>query len=98
MMHGGPLSMDQDVWDDRASRPVNLYTQRGAFVLAPNYHGSGNYGLAFAESIGGGKYYGLEVPEIERGVDALIARGLVDPERLGVMGWSNGGVFYPPRS
>ena len=93
MIHGGPLSMDQDAWDDRASRPVNLYTQRGAFVFCPNYHGSGNYGLAFAESIGGGKYYELEVPDIEKGVDALIARGLVDPERLGVMGWSNGGIL-----
>lgn len=93
MIHGGPLSMDQDAWDNRASRPVNLYTQRGAFVFTPNYHGSGNYGLAFAESIGGGKYYDLEVPDIEKGVDALIARGLVDPERLGVMGWSNGGIL-----
>ena len=93
MIHGGPLSMDQDAWDDRASRPVNLYTQRGAFVFAPNYHGSGNYGLAFAESIGGGKYYELEVPDIEKGVDALIGRGLVDPERLGTMGWSNGGIL-----
>jgi dipeptidyl aminopeptidase/acylaminoacyl peptidase len=93
MIHGGPLSMDQDAWDDRTSRPVNLYTQRGAFVFTPNYHGSGNYGLAWAESIGGGKYYELEVPDIEKGVDALIARGLVDPERLGVMGWSNGGIL-----
>ncbi|MBI4166436.1 MAG: prolyl oligopeptidase family serine peptidase [Acidobacteria bacterium] len=93
MIHGGPLSMDLDAWDDRTSRPMNLYTQRGSFVFTPNYHGSGNYGLAWAESIGGGKYYELEVPDIEKGVDALIARGLVDPERLGVMGWSNGGIL-----
>ncbi len=93
MIHGGPLSMDLDGWDDRTSRPVNLYTQRGAFVLAPNYHGGGNYGLKWAESIGGGKYYELEVPDIEKGVDSLIARGLVDSERLGAMGWSNGAIL-----
>ncbi len=93
MIHGGPLSMDLDAWDDRTSRPVNLYTQRGAFVFAPNYHGGGNYGLKWAESIGGGKYYELEVPDIEKGVDSLIARGLVDPEQLGAMGWSNGGIL-----
>ncbi len=93
MIHGGPLSMDMDAWDDRTSRPANLYTQRGAFVLAPNYHGSGNYGLKWAESIGGGKYYELEVPDIEKGVDYLIGRGLVDPGRLGAMGWSNGAIL-----
>ncbi|MGA2629416.1 MAG: prolyl oligopeptidase family serine peptidase [Terriglobia bacterium] len=93
MIHGGPLGVDMDAWDDRTSAPANLYTQRGAFVLKPNYHGSSNYGLKWAESIGGGKYYDLEVPDIEAGVDALIARGLVDPERLGTLGWSNGAIL-----
>ncbi len=93
MIHGGPLAADMDHWDQGWSYPVNLYTQRGAFVLRPNYHGSGNYGLKWAESIGGGKYYDLEVPDSERGVDSLISRSLVDPERLGVLGWSNGAIL-----
>jgi dipeptidyl aminopeptidase/acylaminoacyl peptidase len=93
MIHGGPLGMDTDSWDQNYAYPVNLYTQRGAFVLRPNYHGSGNYGLKWAESIGGGKYYNLEVPDIEKGVDYLVARGLVDPERLGTLGWSNGAIL-----
>jgi dienelactone hydrolase len=92
MIHGGPLGADMDSWDDRTSAPASLYTQRGAFVLKPNYHGSSNYGLKWAESIGA-KYYELEVPDIEKGVDSLIARGLVDPERLGTLGWSNGAIL-----
>lgn len=93
MIHGGPLGADFDSWDDNYAYPMNLYTQRGAFVLRPNYHGSSNYGLKFAESIGDGKYYDLEVPDIEKGVDNLIARGLADPERLATMGWSNGAIL-----
>ncbi|MBZ5544762.1 MAG: prolyl oligopeptidase family serine peptidase [Acidobacteriia bacterium] len=93
MIHGGPLGADMDSWDQDYAYPVNLYTERGAFVLRPNYHGSSNYGLKFAESIGGGKYYDLEVPDIEKGVDALIARGLVDPKRLATLGWSNGAIL-----
>jgi dipeptidyl aminopeptidase/acylaminoacyl peptidase len=93
MIHGGPLGADMDFWDNDYAYPVNLYTQRGAFVLRPNYHGSSNYGLKWAESIGGGKYYDLEVPDIEKGVDALIARGLVEAERLATLGWSNGAIL-----
>ena len=92
MIHGGPLGADLDSWDDRTSAPTNLYTERGAFVLKPNYHGSSNYGLKWAESIGA-KYYELEVPDIEKGVDYLIGRGLVDPARMGTMGWSNGAIL-----
>jgi len=93
MIHGGPLGADMDFWDNDYAYPVNLYTQRGALVLRPNYHGSGNYGLKWAEAIGGGKYYDLEVPDIEKGVDTLISRGLADPERLATMGWSNGAIL-----
>ncbi|WP_162136318.1 S9 family peptidase [Zavarzinella formosa] len=93
MIHGGPHYADSDDWQDDWAYPANLYCQRGAFVFKPNYHGSSNYGLKFAESIADGKYYDLEVPDIEKGVDHLIAKGLVDPEKLGVMGWSNGSIL-----
>ena len=93
MIHGGPAGADMDAWSQSWAYPVNLYTQRGTFVFRPNYHGSGNYGLKWVESIGHGKYYDLEVPDIEKGVDELITRGLVDSEKLGVLGWSNGGIL-----
>lgn len=93
MIHGGPTGVDLDAWTLGWSRPIPLLLQEGAFVLRANYHGSGNYGLAWAESIGGGKYYDLEVPDLEAGVDTLIERGLVDPDRLATVGWSNGAIL-----
>ena len=93
MIHGGPFGADFDSWDESWAYAPNLYCQRGAFVLKPNYHGSSNYGLKFAESIADGKYYDLPLKDIETGVDELIHRGLVDPARLGTLGWSNGAIL-----
>lgn len=93
MIHGGPAGADFDEWDESWAYAPNMICERGAFVLRPNYHGSSNYGLKFVESIANGKYYDLEVPDIEKGVDYLIERGLVDPDRLGAMGWSNGAIL-----
>jgi dipeptidyl aminopeptidase/acylaminoacyl peptidase len=93
MIHGGPHGTDMDSWSERWGYPHQLFAQRGAFILKPNYHGSGNYGLEWGESITGGQYNELEWIDCERGVDALIAKGLVDPEKLGTMGWSNGSII-----
>ncbi len=91
-IHGGPTGVDRDSWAVSWASPSVLWRQKGAFVLQVNYHGSIGYGLDWVESIGG-KYYELEIPDIEKGVDALIARGLADPERLATTGWSNGGIL-----
>jgi dipeptidyl aminopeptidase/acylaminoacyl peptidase len=103
-IHGGPTGWDSDSWDDDWAYPVNLLTQRGAFVLRPNYHGSGNYGLKWAESICCGKYYDVETPDINMGVDSLISKGMVDPDKVATLGWSNGSILsislittYPAR-
>lgn len=93
MIHGGPAGADHDAWSHSYAYPINMITERGAFILRPNYHGSSDYGLRWVESIGDGKYYDLEVPDLEKGVDTLIARGWVDPEKLGTMGWSNGAIL-----
>ncbi|MGA7623453.1 MAG: prolyl oligopeptidase family serine peptidase [Candidatus Acidiferrales bacterium] len=91
--HGGPAAADHDQWTERWAYAPNLFAQRGAFVLKTNYHGSTGYGLKFVESICCGKYYDLEIPDIERGVDNLITRGLVDPDKIGAQGWSNGSIL-----
>ncbi len=91
-IHGGPNETDRDSWAEDWSAPEILLRDRGAFVLSANYHGSAGYGLEWVESIAG-RYYELEVPDLEKGVDAQIARGLVDPEKLGSLGWSNGGIL-----
>jgi dipeptidyl aminopeptidase/acylaminoacyl peptidase len=90
MLHGGPASADLDCWQEDWSAAPNLLCRRGAFVLRPNYHGSSNYGLKWLESIAGGKFLDLEVEDVEKGIDYLIGRGLVDAKRLGLTGWSNG--------
>jgi len=93
MIHGGPAAADHDAWDDWWMYPANLVCQRGAFVLKPNYHGSSGYGLKWLESITRGRYGDLETIDIEKGVDHLIARGLVDPAHLALSGWSNGAIL-----
>jgi dipeptidyl aminopeptidase/acylaminoacyl peptidase len=103
-VHGGPLGADHDLWRESWAYPIQLFTERGAFVLRPNYHGSSSYGLKWAESICCGKYYDLETPDINAGVDYLIGKNLVDPDRIATMGWSNGSILstslittYPDR-
>ncbi|MFO0843709.1 MAG: prolyl oligopeptidase family serine peptidase [Gemmataceae bacterium] len=92
-IHGGPAAADLDSWEENWSYAANLVCQRGAFVLRPNYHGSANYGQAWLDSIADGRYCELEPDDIEKGVDALIARRLVDPKRLALTGWSNGAIL-----
>jgi dipeptidyl aminopeptidase/acylaminoacyl peptidase len=103
-IHGGPMGSDKDLWGESWAYPLQLLTQRGAFVLRPNYHGGNNYGLKWAESICCGKYYDLETPDINAGVDYLIAQGKADQDRVATMGWSNGSILstsllvnYPER-
>jgi pimeloyl-ACP methyl ester carboxylesterase len=92
MIHGGPNGADMDFFRDRLAYPAHLMSERGAFSLKVNYHGSSNYGIEFGESIAG-HYYEYEVPDIEKGVDTLIAQGKVDEEKLGIIGWSNGAIL-----
>jgi dipeptidyl aminopeptidase/acylaminoacyl peptidase len=103
-IHGGPQGSDKDLWGESWAYPLQLLTQRGSFVLRPNYHGSNNYGLKWSESICCGKYYDLETPDINAGVDYLIGKGMADPEQIATMGWSNGSILstslittYPAR-
>lgn len=103
-IHGGPMGADKDLWGESWAYPIQLFTQQGSFVLRPNYHGSNNYGQKWAESICCGKYYDLETPDINAGVDYLISQGKADPDRIATMGWSNGSILstsllitYPSR-
>jgi dipeptidyl aminopeptidase/acylaminoacyl peptidase len=103
-IHGGPMGSDKDFWNASWAYPIPLLTQRGALILRPNYHGSNNYGLKWAESICCGKYYDLETPDINMGVNYLVNKGLADPDRVATLGWSNGSILstsllvtYPAR-
>ncbi len=103
-IHGGPTGSDKDFWVNNWAYPLPLLAQRGAFVLQVNYHGSNNYGLKWVESICCGKYYDLETPDINAGVDYLIEKGFADPDKVATLGWSNGSILstsllvtYPDR-
>ena len=92
-IHGGPTGSDTDSWSERWSTYPQIFAQRGAFVLKPNYHGSGNHGQEFAESIKGGVYYDLEVIDIVNGIKTLNDMSMIDMDKLGAMGWSNGAIL-----
>jgi dipeptidyl aminopeptidase/acylaminoacyl peptidase len=69
-----------------------LYAANGWAVLDPNYRGSTGYGDRFLTDLVGNKN-NLDVQDILAGVDHLIARGIADPERMALTGWSNGGYL-----
>ncbi len=91
-IHGGPAGYDADWFENSWAYYPHYYAAKGAFVLFVNYSGSSNYGLDFVESIFG-HYYELEIPDILSGINYLIEKGMVDKDRLGVMGWSNGAIL-----
>jgi dipeptidyl aminopeptidase/acylaminoacyl peptidase len=87
-IHGGPVAQDQFDFDD-----IRLFlAAEGYLVLAPNYRGSSGRGRDFSRAIYA-DWGRLEVQDVLAGVDALVTRGLADPERLGIGGWSYGGMM-----
>ena len=66
-------------------------TARGYIVIAPEYRGSIGYGQAFYDAI---DYGGAEVDDVTAAADVLKAKyPQVDPARIGIMGWSHGGMI-----
>jgi dipeptidyl aminopeptidase/acylaminoacyl peptidase len=91
-IHGGPTTSTKA---DLSFDPHNgrLYlSARGYAVLCPNYRGSTGYGDKFVTDLIGNEN-DLDVKDILAGVRYLIDSGIADPERVGVMGWSNGGYL-----
>lgn len=93
MIHGGPTGVSEPTLAAGDSYyPVQAFLAKGALVLEPNYRGSAGYGAAFralnVRNLGVGDMW-----DVMSGVDALIARGWVDPGKLGSMGWSEGGYI-----
>jgi dipeptidyl aminopeptidase/acylaminoacyl peptidase len=92
-LHGGPMESDKfGIGAGSTLHYVPVLSGKGYFVLRPNYRGSIGYGAAFARDVVNGYFHEM-ASDVLRGVDALIARGLVDPDRLVLMGWSAGGTL-----
>lgn len=87
-IHGGP----QLQHDYSFSFEAQLYAARGYVVIHPNPRGSTGYGQAFCHAIWQ-DWGGPDFEDVMAAVDDAIARGWADPERLGVTGWSYGGML-----
>ncbi len=94
VIHGGPTGIDRPILlaPDTRYYPVDIWVARGALVLKVNYRGSAGYGEAFrrlnVRNLGVGDAW-----DVLSGIDHLIAKGFVDSEKLGCMGWSQGGYI-----
>ncbi len=92
VIHGGPTGIDRPQAIDARYYPADLWAARGALVLKVNYRGSAGYGQRFRQlnvrNLGVGDAW-----DVLSGIDALVAKGMVDPNRLGCMGWSQGGYI-----
>ncbi|MEJ7812486.1 MAG: prolyl oligopeptidase family serine peptidase [Gemmatimonadaceae bacterium] len=87
-IHGGPAGAD--VLGFNGGYGAQVYAGAGYAVLKPNYRGSTNYGEAHKTDIVG-DYFKKGYEDIMTGVDHLIAQGVVDSTKMGVLGWSAGG-------
>ncbi|MEE8487044.1 MAG: S9 family peptidase, partial [Gemmatimonadota bacterium] len=86
-VHGGPLGQDGYEFDTTSQ----MLAAQGYLVVNPNYRGSSGRGREFSRAIYA-DWGGLEIQDIHAVMDKLVEEGLADPERLGIGGWSYGGI------
>ena len=85
LVHGGPTWLSADDWDPE----VQAYVEHGFAVGLVNYPGSTGYGRAWRDAIVGD--IGREAHDIVAGLEDLVSRGIADPDRAVIGGWSWGG-------
>ena len=97
--HGGPQSRDEWGFDWLAQ----FLAHRGYAVLQSNFRGSGGYGSEWAGE-GGFREWRRAISDLEFSARAVVEKGIADPERMCIVGWSYGGyaalmstVEYPDR-
>jgi dipeptidyl aminopeptidase/acylaminoacyl peptidase len=93
VIHGGPTGISRPVpYGSVSFYPIDAFLSKGALILEPNYRGSAGYGEKFrslnVRNLGIGDAW-----DVLSGIDALVQQGLVDRERVGSMGWSQGGYI-----
>ena len=93
-IHGGPAGVFTQSFPagNQNIYPIAAFAEMGMFVLRPNPRGSTGYGVDFRlanqRDWGGGDY-----KDLMAGVDHVIKMGMIDEQRMGVMGWSYGGFM-----
>jgi dipeptidyl aminopeptidase/acylaminoacyl peptidase len=92
-VHGGPAGVFQQSYiGGRGSYPLATFASKGYAILRPNPRGSSGYGTEFRRA-NTKDWGGMDYQDLMTGVDHVIAMGVADPEKLGVMGWSYGGYM-----
>lgn len=92
MIHGGPTGMDRPAPVLTYVYPMVQWVNKGALVLRVNYRGSAGYGESFralnVRNLGVGDAW-----DVLSGVDYLEEKGIIDTDKMGCMGWSQGGYI-----
>ncbi len=87
-IHGGPVAQ----YSKSFSFEAQLFAANGYVVVMVNPRGSSGYGQEFSKAIFA-DWGNKDVQDVLAGVDYAVAQGYVDPDRLGVGGWSYGGMM-----
>jgi len=87
-IHGGPVSQ----YDVSFSSEAQLFAANGYLVVMTNPRGSSGYGQDFSLAIYA-DWGNKDFEDVIEGVDFAIKKGYTDPEKLGVGGWSYGGIL-----
>ncbi|HEX6161848.1 MAG TPA: S9 family peptidase [Vicinamibacterales bacterium] len=93
VIHGGPTGVSRPTpYGSATAYPIDSFLAKGALVLEPNYRGSAGYGEKFrslnVRNLGIGDAW-----DVLSGIDYLVQQGLADRDRVGSMGWSQGGYI-----
>ncbi|WP_326823859.1 alpha/beta hydrolase family protein [Streptosporangium sp. NBC_01756] len=92
LVHGGPYDRFTDRFSFAGLLSGQWLATTGYAVFLPNPRGGEGHGHAFATTVAGA--VGMdEWTDIVSGIDLLIAKGVADPDRLGIGGWSHGGFM-----
>ncbi len=94
VIHGGPAWASFPIFSDcfNVKYPIEQFIEKGFIVLEPNYRGSSGYGNEFLKA--NYRKQGIaDYDDVISGVDKLVEEGIADKDRVGVMGWSNGGYI-----
>ncbi|MDH4393791.1 MAG: S9 family peptidase [Aquabacterium sp.] len=98
-VHGGPWARDRHLGGNPM---VDFLANRGYAVLQVNYRGSTGYGRSFRDAARG-EFAGAMHTDLIDGLDHLVQRGIIDPQRVAIMGASYGGyaslvrMTFPPQ-
>lgn len=92
IIHGGPTGISTPSATPFSVYPIIQWLNKGALILSPNYRGSAGYGEKFrslnVENLGVGDAW-----DVLSGVQHLESLGIIDGDKVGSMGWSQGGYI-----